>query len=185
MNLGRVDYGNMCDQQKMEKLVEGVEEVSFFMHDVDEGEFKEIANWPGVTSEENGDIVLEIDWRFKFLRGTMDLSWMPSMVTYFDISANFISGTLNAAALPRTLKHINIGSNKFSGTVDWELIPSNVEYVRLSLNQFKGSVDLNVLPSTLKTLNVNRNTFTSVSGSKRDSLNVTGIDSLDKIYINC
>jgi len=52
-NLGRVDYGNMCDQQRMEKLVERLEDASMFMNYVDEGDYKDVCNWPGVIRSDN------------------------------------------------------------------------------------------------------------------------------------
>lgn len=181
MNQSRVDYGNMCDQQRMEKLVEGVEYISMFLNDVDKGEYIDVCDWPGVTCSEDGVNVLEIHWRSMSLKGEMNLSCMPPMVINFNVQNNEITGTLDAAELPFHLKMITLSSNKFRGSVNWESLPPNVEYMYLSNNQFEGNVNLDVLPSSLKYFFVGVNKFTSVSGKKPECVNVYGIDGLNKI----
>ena len=47
-NLGRIDFYNMCDQQRMEKLVEELGNISMFMNNVDDGDYKDVFDWPGV-----------------------------------------------------------------------------------------------------------------------------------------
>ena len=60
-NLGRVNYFNMCDEQRMEKLIERLDDISMFMNNVEDGEFKDVFYWPGVTCSEDGVNVLKIE----------------------------------------------------------------------------------------------------------------------------
>ena len=153
-NLGRVDYHNMCDQQRMEKLVEELGVISMFMNNVDDGDYKDVCDWPGVTCSEDGSSVLKINWYNKTLKGTMDLTWIPPTVTYFNVSVNDITGTLVTAALPCNMKTFHLGSNKYSGTIDWKGLPPSIEHLYLSCNQFEGNVALDDLPCGVKYLSL-------------------------------
>ena len=60
-------------------------------------EFKDVCKWSEVKCDSGQLNVLEIEWGFRSLKGTMDPSWIPPIVTYFSISMNNITGTLGAA----------------------------------------------------------------------------------------
>jgi len=183
MNLGRVSYSNTCDQQRMENLVEKLEDVSTFMNNEEEGDYKDVCDWPGVTCSEDGVSVLKIVWYFKSLKGPINLSWMTATTTIFSVFGNNITGTLDTTTLPRNLKMINLQKNNFSGTVDWEALPSNIEQVNLFSNKLEGNVNLDILPASLNLLYVGLNKFTTVSGKKREGLymGLSGVFGLRKI----
>jgi len=186
---GRLDYGNMSDQLRMEKLVENIDNREMFMKrrflkkvfGNKNVEYKDFCIWRGVQCDDEGVSVLEINWFNKSLKGTMDLSWIPPTVTYFELGANKIRGTLDTAQLPRNLKTISLYSNEFSGAVDWETLPPYIEYLSLSNNKLEGNVNLHVPPSSLTYIGVRNNKFSSVSGKRRERFNVSGIARLHKI----
>ena len=181
LNVGRVNYSTICDHQRMEKLVEGLDNLSRFMRDDDDNDFKDVCEWSGVTCDKDGVNVSGIYWCSKRLNGTMDLSWIPPMVTFCTVAGNKLSGTLDTSMLPRNLKTLYLYSNKYIGTVDWESLPPNIERVSMWNNQLEGNVNLDVLPRSLIYLRVHSNNFTSVSGIIREDLSVSGIDGLHKI----
>ena len=58
-NLGRVDYGNMCDQQRMELLIQGFNNVEYFLDE--EKEFKDACEWQEVTCDDEQNVV-RVEW---------------------------------------------------------------------------------------------------------------------------
>jgi len=51
LNVGRVNYSTMCDDQRIEKLIEGLKNISMFMND--EKEFKDPREMPSVLQSIN------------------------------------------------------------------------------------------------------------------------------------
>ena len=95
INPGRIDYGNMCDLQRIENLLGKLEKIPSFMSDLDDGNVENVCNCPGINCDNDGVNVLQISWYGKWLKGSMDLSWIPPTVTYFDVSINKITGTID------------------------------------------------------------------------------------------
>jgi len=176
LNVGRVNYGTMCDMQRMEKLVEGLDDNSVFMNE------EEVCEWTGVTCDEEGENVLKIRWLHYVVRlqGTMDLSWIPPSVTYFHLEGHKVSSTFDASSLPRNLSYLNLTNCYFSGTVDWVQLPSTTERFFFRDNNLEGNVSLNELPKSIKFLSIGDNKFTSVTGKVPHGVTLWGLNDVQQ-----
>jgi len=176
-NIGRCDYSLMCDEQRVEKLVEGLEDTSRFKdHD---GEYLHVCDWKGVTCDDAGSVI-KIDWDniigTYHLKGSMELAWIPPTVTHFDIANNKISGSINTAMLPRTLKYLYVdGCGNFSGTINWTELPTTLINFWLTSNKFHGCINFDVLPISMRKMYTVYNKFTSVKGKPHDGLKLSNV----------
>ena len=69
--------------------------------------------YAGVTCCEDDVMVLKIWWSSKYLKGTMDFSWIPPTVTQVNGRGNMLTGSRGTAVLPRNLKNLYLHRNNF------------------------------------------------------------------------
>ena len=165
--LGRLDYDGLSDQARMEILIDGAcPDFKAIVSDENTA-FKDVADWPGVTSNADGQVT-EINFSpFGGLRtrienaidGTVHLEFLPPNLTHCDMPQMQARGTLETAKLPQSLVNFAIDVNDFHGTVDFAALPKSIELFNISHDNFSGRCDLTHLPSTLKYLLLSSNRF--------------------------
>eukprot|EP00835_Amoeboradix_gromovi_P002196 NODE_119_length_18895_cov_0.454990.p2 type:complete len:925 gc:universal NODE_119_length_18895_cov_0.454990:16893-14119(-) len=97
--------------------------------------------------------VESIRWRRLRLTGSINMTALPRMMTYLDLSYNKLTGYV-PGDLPPTLTWTNIGSNMINGGFP-NISISNLEYFRAENNKFTGPIP--VLPNTMVYIYVSYN----------------------------
>ena len=159
--LGRLDYDGLSEQGRMEILIDGAcPEFKAIVSDENMA-FKDVAEWPGVTSNADGHITeIEIDYEiYEAMDGTAHLDFLPPNLTNCDMAQMKARGTLETAKLPQNLIKFAIDLNYFHGVVDFSALPKNIELFNIAYNNFSGSCDLTKLPETLKHILLSSNRF--------------------------
>ena len=156
--IGRVNATSLNQQTRMELLVEHVEAENIF---IDEGEARDVHDWPGVSCGDDGS-VCSIDWScmdLLTLRGTIRVEWLPQTIRLFDVSLNRLAGEIPTATLPNELRIFNAQYNDFSGTLCLSTLPPQLQVFRADHNRLTGSVCLESLLQTLEQLFLDDNRF--------------------------
>ena len=183
-SLGRIDYSLLSDQALMEILFDGIRMYDGLSVRDENGNFKEITEWPRIRCI--GDSVAKLricgtqlsDKQFPFdfipprvtvfkgfssnLHGTLDPSVLPHSLIFFDFSDNKLHGSVDLRSFPEKLQEIDIHVNSFSGSLDLTSLPASIMKLDAGENAFSGEVSLNHLPSRIEELYFNQN---SLSGS--------------------
>ena len=177
LRLSRADYDSLPDQALFELVVDGFTNKDPFLDD--EGDFKDISDWVGLTFNDAGRCV-RVYWYESRFDGPVGLAWIPASVEKFHIIESTvcgsveltrlsdglkglaiiqsaIEGTIDLTLLPQQLLYINLTMNTLTGSIDLTALPAHIVDVALTANDFSGSVDLTRLPGTMKGLMLNKN----------------------------
>ena len=155
--LGRVSSLNISDQTCMELLVQNLSKRVILSDFKQNGEFLDIAKWPGVRSTREGN-VRKIDWKLRTLPGTILLEHLPQSIEIFRATHNQWVGTLNTSLLPAIFSFI-LNHNALTGSVDLTALPAGLTYFSIANNEFSGECQLHKLPVGLTTCSLVENKF--------------------------
>ena len=157
----------------MELLVDGLSPHTKKAFQDENGDYKEIAEWEGVTSSADGD-VHEIEWQdstisVECMNGTFDSHYLPRTLKRLNLEKVKCQCTLNFAALPDYLMSFRIAECSFVGSVDLGVFPASSVDIEIrgstwndSPARFTGTVDLTRLPPDLEILSLR---YTLLSGT--------------------
>ena len=156
-SLGRVDYSLLSDQTLMEMLYGGFDEETKRKFQDKEGMFLDVCKWVGVKCDAN-ERVVEIKHQGR-IRGSLQLSRLPSEVTCINISRNDLEGSIDLSNLPPNIEQIHLERNHLTGSVDLTKLPENVGILNLTKNCLSGSLELAQLPRSMRFLFIFDNQF--------------------------
>ena len=91
--------------------------------------------------------------------GVVELAYLPSPMTSFNISLNFMTGTCDLTALPKNLERCLLHGNQFHGTVNFLRLPNPLVELSLHKNKLVGDVIFGRLPPNLRIISVSSNLF--------------------------
>eukprot|EP00009_Paramoeba_aestuarina_P005261 CAMPEP_0201522984 /NCGR_PEP_ID=MMETSP0161_2-20130828/18679_1 /ASSEMBLY_ACC=CAM_ASM_000251 /TAXON_ID=180227 /ORGANISM="Neoparamoeba aestuarina, Strain SoJaBio B1-5/56/2" /LENGTH=216 /DNA_ID=CAMNT_0047921971 /DNA_START=13 /DNA_END=663 /DNA_ORIENTATION=- len=154
-SLGRIDKSTLSHQTLMELFSKGI-----ITDERTPYQTTDISTWYGVSIV--NDSVVRISQECIFLRGTIDLEWLPSTVEFVSVFENELKGTLHLTALPEALTDLNLSENMFSGTVDLTALPEGLRMLSLESNDLSGPLDFTMLPPQMHQLYLSRNRFAGV-----------------------
>ena len=171
--LSRFDPFTLSSQMSMELLVDGLGPAAqTFFQNWENGDYKEIAEWDGVTVNADGD-VQEISWRIwsavpvRSMSGTFDFRYLPRNLQKLYLVGVSCECTLDFAALPDQLTSLRLSRCDFTGSVDLAAFPSSIIEIEVEGSCWEkiamcGTVDLTRLPPNLEHLSLR---FTQLSGT--------------------
>ena len=158
-HIGRFDPSLLTQQARMELLVQNSRDKSAVC--TDDGSFKDIADWPGITLNGNGDvIVIARPSRVDLYAGEVDFQWLPETVGAISLYDSGIEGLFRAAAFPPSMTEMTIVGNHLTGSISTAELPWKLQDLNLSENDIGGTIDLCTLPDSLYTLVLNKNVIT-------------------------
>ena len=162
-HLGRLDYASLSTQALMEIFIEGIENREIICGNAEEP--ADVDQWKGFEYVEEqtadaGEKLINIDWYYLDLVGTIDLRWLPPNIYSIIIDDSQLSGSRNLAALPPSIQRLEFTTNAFSGEIDLCHLPAKITIVFLSVNQLSGSINLEKLPTSMQELHLSKNRFT-------------------------
>ena len=155
--LGRLEYDSLTDQARMEVLIEGLREESKAHFQDAHGSYLDVCDWQIVDCAAD-NAILEVSSRL-LLKGSLNLDFLPPLVTKICMHSGKTTGTIQTKLLPEGLTTFSMSMHPFVGTVDFTTCPGNLELMRLSHSKCAGSCDLTNLPRVLRILNLNHNEF--------------------------
>ena len=167
---GRFDTTSLPLQTKMELLVSDFTDSQAFQEK--DGEFRDIATWPGLTFTEGGAIS-EINWEFDVFEaimddnyrpdinvgGSIDFRFLPDGVETVEIISFELSGTVTTSLLPDTIHFFDINDNRLAGEFDATRLPPAIIHLSVHRNDFEGEFRIDALPDTLERLDISENRF--------------------------
>ena len=187
--LSRFDPSTLSAQASMELLVEGLGTMTKKHFQEENGEYKDLAEWKGVTLRTDGD-VYKISWNawsgipVEAMRGTFDFRYLPRTLFELCLEGVKCQCTLDFAALPDQVTSLRLSYCYFTGSVDLAAFPASITEIEIQGDPWgqgpglTGSVDLTRLPPRLKVLNIRD---TQISGTiNLEHLNPT----LEKLRLN-
>ena len=187
--IGRVDTAFLSQQQKMELMIDGIDDISKLDFQRD-GFYKPVEEWQGLIIDFSNDfIITSVYWSRKFRGGMLNLKFMPSTVIEFrcessnlvgsihleslspvlrelSMAHNDCTGEVNLTSLPDTLVELDINGNRLEGTVDLTHLPAQLKHFYICGNDFTGSLDFSSLPNQIQDMDLSFCAFTG-------SLNLT------------
>ena len=156
-SLGRLDYGSLSNQARMEIFVDGLSKSAKKKLQDKNGGFLDYTEWPIFFERSEGGF---INLMINGLTGTLNFSFLPENLTRIHAKGKkALKGTLETSQMPRTVAHVSLWGCGFSGTVDFTSLPGEMQDFGLPNNSFTGSCDFTKLPATLITLDVSDNNF--------------------------
>ena len=159
-HLGRLEYDYLNDQQRMEFLISKANNKKIFRDS--HGNFLDTCEWDDITCVNDNVKVIawNHDWGVVDLqKGTVELDWLPPLLTKVNMSDQYMEGTLETKLLPQGIEQIYLGCNYLSGTLDMLSLPSSLRILHLDCNCFTGDLVLTSLPPKLKELELDENKF--------------------------
>ena len=167
---GKVSAITMTDQMLMEHLIADFVCQEHFIRPVccldrllcrPTETYDEVCDWFEVSCGGDGRVEI-ISWAKRtplesFMGGTINLKWIPKLVTDFDIRWQRLMGSIDTAALPHALVEMQLGGNLFHGTIDLRTLPPNLEVFAIPDNHIEAPIDLSALPGGLTSLNLSKN----------------------------
>lgn len=108
-----------------------------------------VSVWGGIFCDDSKlnaqNVVTEIHLQSRGLSGEVDMTYMPTYVTYVDISNNQLSGTLDLAAgfsQNLNITELHVEKNAFlGGNAELTLFSSKLTDIDLSSNQFEANIE--------------------------------------------
>ena len=161
-SLGRFDFDSLSDQTRMELLIGDLKETLRYKILTDDGDFKDVCDWEGVQCNSAGNVTqVEMISHASPENGeTLNLVYMPPLITNFAFAMVGASGSIDTQALPAGLKILYVTqTERMSGPIETKHLPRGLTELDLELNAFDGGFDLTVLPPALEWLNVHSNNF--------------------------
>ena len=167
--LGRIDKASLSDQVVMEIFVSTLDDNEAFTQD---GDFIDIAGWPGVGLSADGR-VSTIDWERDSISaifgladesviecgGSIDFRWLPEQIEGVCINDLLFEGSIDTSCLPRSLHILLCDCNELSGSFALKGLPQNIVNISISSNSFEGSLYLRDLPPSIEIFCANENKF--------------------------
>ena len=179
-SLARFDVDSLSDQIRMELLIGGLKETLRYEILTDDGEFKDVCDWTDIQCNSDGNVtkVEMLSYASPENGETLNLVYMPPLVTTFSFAMVGASGSLDTQALPAGLQILSVTqTEKISGPIETAYLPRGITELDLNGNAFDGKLDLTVLPPGLVLLNVHSNKFTG-------SVNLTKLPKgLEDLYL--
>ena len=164
----------------MELLIGDLKETLRYKILTDDGDFKDVCDWEGVQCNSAGNVTqVEMVSHASPENGeTLNLVYMPPLVTTFSFAMVGASGSIDTQALPVGLQILRVTqTEQMSGPIKTAYLPRGITELDLFLNAFDGELDLTALPPALVSLNVHSNKFTG-------SVNLTKLPSgLEDLYL--
>ena len=163
--LGRLDYESLSDQALMEMLIDGMEESSKKEFQDDNGNFKDISEWPCLSVSESTPLEESTVARVKVISFAerefgvtqFPFSFLPPQVVQLCANKCNIHGTLDTSVLSPDLRFFTVSQNALHGSINWRRFPRTLKNIDISANKFTGSCKLADLPRTARTLDASRN----------------------------
>mmetsp|Transcript_18166 Transcript_18166/g.28457 ORF Transcript_18166/g.28457 Transcript_18166/m.28457 type:complete len:222 (-) Transcript_18166:8-673(-) len=160
-SLGKVDKESLPQQVQMELLIAKIKKTGSI--GTSANNHADISLWHGVNFSESGEVI-EVNWPWGDLEGSIALEWIPSTVRKFQASGDIftgqgLTGSINLTSLPPFMTHLNLTENDFSGEICLTQLPSTLYALSLSYNRLTGTLDLTNLPMGMKKLYLDSNCF--------------------------
>mmetsp|Transcript_21204 Transcript_21204/g.32992 ORF Transcript_21204/g.32992 Transcript_21204/m.32992 type:complete len:189 (-) Transcript_21204:94-660(-) len=174
-SLGKVDKSSLPQEILMDLLTQSVSNKER-LYGGNEPRTN-LSEWNYVKTNSAGEVV-EIDWSFIHLRGSIDLRWVPLSTEQLAIQGNEFGGLIDFRVLPSALKNLDISNNDYAGSLFLEYLPAHLTYASMSMNEFIGEITLDKLPKSLQLLDISEN---CLSGS----VNFTQLpETLSELYLH-
>ena len=159
-HIGRFDPSLLIQQARMELLVQHLPNKHRLY--TDEGDFKPISEWPGVTVNANDEVTNIVrPWNAGDLyAGTVEFQWLPATVETISLVYGAVEGIFRAIDFPRKTTEIVITGNKLTGCIETANLPDNLRELNLMSNRISGTINLCTLPNSLESLALARNSIT-------------------------
>ena len=158
-HIGRFDPSFLTQQARMEILVQNSRSKSAVC--TDEGDFKPISEWPGVTFNSDGEVTcLTRTWGSDLYAGTVDFRWLPETVGTLSLPYAKTEGLFRAVDFPRRMAEIRLRSNWLKGSVETAQLPTKLVELSLTSNQISGTINLRTLPEFMEILLLTQNKIT-------------------------
>ena len=151
---------NEEEQNRMEMLLEDLENVDIFCLNAPDQFYKFYFEWPGVETDDA--FVTAIYWGKYQLGGSIDLGFLPFAIDSAWLNENELRGQLDTWALPRTLRLLTVERNSFDGTIHWAMLPAYMTLLNIQHNKFHGTVSISALPISFQSLYIAGNIFSCV-----------------------
>ncbi|KNH06387.1 leucine-rich repeat protein [Perkinsela sp. CCAP 1560/4] len=148
------------EQNRMEMLLEGLENVDMFRLNSPDQFYKFYFEWPGV--ETVASAVAAVYWGKFHLGGSIDLGFLPAGIDSVWLNDNDLQGTLDTWALPRGIEFMTIENNHFKGTISWRMLPDRMSFLNIQNNEFHGEVQIPLVPDAMQTLYIAKNLFSCI-----------------------
>ncbi|KNH06243.1 SCAN domain-containing protein 3-like protein [Perkinsela sp. CCAP 1560/4] len=87
--LGRLDCAPFSQQALMELLIAGIEKVDEICGSRQDP--KDVTEWKGLTFGTETDGVIQIEWSYTSMRGSIDVQWPPAILGTLWLSTNNLS----------------------------------------------------------------------------------------------
>jgi len=151
-------YRDINDQQIMEMMIRDISETGKeqFLDEI--GEYKDVSDWKGVTTDDEGNVI-RIDWQMPKVNlggGTIDLSYIPFYIKSFNVRDQDLEGNLNVAVLPRSLVSFNMRCSKLKGKVVGSHLPPKMEFFDVHSNKINRFIG-DSLPTTIRVCSLRDN----------------------------
>ena len=164
---GRVDYGSLPDQARMEMLIADLHG-KFFDKSVKmrDGSYTDWETWSFVFANgfKNTFVLRMNEMYHGRIGGSLALEFLPETCTEIHfVNCMDLFGTFETSDLHNSLSVIEIENCSFSGTFDMRELPTNLVNLEIrEVVEFRGTCDLTELPVGMRSLII---TYTSMSGS--------------------
>ena len=158
---------NEEEQNRMEILLEDLENVDIFCENAPDQFYKFYFEWPGVETDDA--YVTAIYWGKYHLGGSINLGFLPFAIDSAWLNDNELHGQLDTWALPRTLRLLTVERNLFDGTIHWGMLPAYMTFLNIQYNKFHGTVSIATLPNSIQSLYLAGNIFSCVQTPKLET----------------
>uniref|UniRef100_A0A7S4KMM5 Uncharacterized protein n=1 Tax=Paramoeba aestuarina TaxID=180227 RepID=A0A7S4KMM5_9EUKA len=129
--LGKVDKSMLSQHTLMELLIEPVIPKNRIYKD---GSLSDsLSDVMGVQMNDHGEII-EINWASYGLDGSLHYQWLPLTLRILCISQNSLKGSIDLTALPPLLTGFKASKNHHDGTIELEYLPETLERLLLASN---------------------------------------------------
>ena len=132
----------------MELLIGGFKETLRYQILTDDGDFKDVCDWEGVQCNSAGYVtkVVMVSYASPENGETLNLVYMPPLVTTFSFAMVDACGSLDTQALPAGLVILSVSqTERMSGPIETAYVPRGITELDLYGNAFDGELDLTVL----------------------------------------
>jgi len=155
-SIGRLDYGHLSDQTRMELFVADAATPNEF-RDPD-GFFLEIDRWPGLGF--NSGAVSSIGFYEQLGNGRLQFEALPPTIRKISIGITECTGEVPWGKLSNAIRYLTLFEANFHGSVDLTVAPRELYSLILENTRFSGTLDFGCLPDNLIVLLVTGNAFT-------------------------
>ena len=156
--LGRLDYDSLSDQMLMEMLIENMEEGLKGPFQDENGNYKDIIDWLGISCTEGRVTEIHI-YHSHFNEVQFPFEFIPPLVTWFTFTNSNLHGTINPKSLPSHLTLFQVSLNNLTGSILLKDFPRGLKTLEAIKNQLSGSLILSDLPDALIGFDVSENLF--------------------------